>query len=279
MTTATTAAIDDVPAPVDRNSGRRTSDLGLLGRQIRFEQRAFWRNRSRAFFSVAFPLIFLVMFNAINGGHQIEEMGGISYATWFVPGILAYGLIMATFTNLAVSTAVARDTGVLKRIRGTSLPAWIFFGGQIGSALITTVILVATTLTLGVFAYGVTIRTSTLVALVTTLVLGSVCFTVLGLAATAIIPNADAAPAIVNVLILPLTFISGIWMVLANAPAWLDVTAEIFPVHALAHGLQHAFDPATAGYGVDWSDLMVLAVWAAVGLRVCQRRFRWESPR
>ena len=278
MTTAA-PTIDIAPASVHRTSGRRASDVGLLGLQIRFEQRAFWRNRSRAFFSVVFPLLFLVLFNAINGGHHIEEMGGISYATWFVPGILAYGLIMATFTNLAVSTAIARDTGVLKRIRGTSLPAWVYIGGRIGSALITTVVLVVTTLALGVFAYGVTIRTSTVVALAATLVMGSVCFTVLGLAATAIIPNADAAPAIVNVLILPLTFISGIWMVLANAPGWLDVTAEIFPVHALAHGLQHAFDPATVGNGVDWSDLLVLAIWTAVGLRVCQRWFRWESRR
>lgn len=257
----------------------RPGDLRLLGSQIRFEQRAFWRNRSRAFFSVGFPLVFLVVFNAINGNHRISELGGISYSTWFVPGILAYGLIMATFTNIAVSTTIARDSGILKRIRGTALPPWIFLAGRIGSTLITAAVLVGVTLGLGVGAYGVTIPTSTLPAIVTTLALGTVCFTSLGLAITCAIPNADAAPAIVNLIVLPLTFISGIWMVLSGAPGWLDTTAGIFPVRALAHGLQHAFDPSTTGSGVEWGGLGVLALWAVVGLVVSLRWFRWEPRR
>lgn len=275
-----TAEIAALARPVHR-SDRHTvgSDLRLVAHQIRFEQRAFWRNRSRAFFSVGFPLLFLVVFNAMNGSHHIAEMGNISYATWFVPGILAYGLIMATFTNLAVSTAIARDNGILKRIRGTALPAWAFIAGRIGSTLVTSSVLVAATLGLGVFTYDVQIRSTTLLGLVLTLVFGSVCFTTLGLAATAMIPNADAAPAIVNLLILPLTFISGIWMVLTDAPGWLDTTAKIFPVRALAHGLQYAFHPATVGTGVVGIDLMILAIWTVVGLRICQRWFRWESRR
>jgi ABC-2 type transport system permease protein len=261
----------------DRSGLRR--DLLLVGRQVRFEQRAFWRQRGHAFFAVALPLMFLVVFNAMNGSHRIEEMGGIGYATWFVPGILAYGLMMATFTNLAVSTTILRDNGVLKRIRGTSLPAWAYIAGRVGSALVTAGTLTAATLTLGVVAYDVHIRLATLPGLVLTLVCGSVCFTVLGLAVTALIPHADAAPAIVNLMLLPLTFISGIWMVLDGAPGWLTVTAKIFPVRALAHGLQHAFHPATPGTGIVGADLMVLGIWTLVGLRVCQRWFRWESRR
>ncbi|MBS1836308.1 MAG: ABC transporter permease [Actinobacteria bacterium] len=257
----------------------RPGDLRLVASQIRFEQRAFWRNRSRAFFSVGFPLVFLVVFNAINGSHRISELGGISYATWFVPGILAYGLIMATFMNIAVSTAIARDTGILKRIRGTALPPWVFLAGRIGSTLVTAAVLVGVTLALGVGAYGVTIPTSTLPGLVLTIVVGTICFTSLGLAITCVIPNADAAPAVVNLLVLPLTFISGIWMVLSGAPVWLDATAKVFPVRALAHGLQHAFDPATTGIGVEWGGIAVLTAWALGGLVVCLRWFRWEPKR
>lgn len=255
------------------------ADLVLVAHQIRFEQRAFWRNRTRAFFSVALPLMFLVVFNAMNGGHHIEELGGISYATWFVPGILAYGLIMSTFTNLAVSIAIARDTGVLKRMRGTALPPWVYIAGRVGSTLVTATTLVAATLGLGVGAYGVHLRAGTLPGLVATVALGSVCFTVLGLAVTTIIPNADAAPAVANITVLPLTFISGIWMVLDDAPAWLSTVAKIFPVRALAHGLQHAFHPATTGSGIVGIDLLVLAIWTLVGLRICQRWFRWENGR
>jgi ABC-2 type transport system permease protein len=272
MTTTVT-----IPAPTCVPSAPTFgSDLGIAWRQLRFEQRAFWRNRTRAFFSVVFPLVFLVVFNAINGSHHIEELGGISYATWFVPGILAYGLIMATFTNLAASTAIARDTGVLKRMRGTPLPTWVFLAARIASTLVTATVLVTVTLGLGVGGYGVEIRTSTLPGLVATLVLGSVCFTTLGLAATTIIPNAEAAPAVTNVLVLPLTFISGIWMVLANAPAWLTGTAKAFPVRALAHGLQHAFDPSTPGSGVVAFDLAVLGGWTLLGIAICLRWFRWE---
>jgi len=274
---ATTATLVDRHLDVTTAPSSRRRDLRLALRQIGFEQRAFWRNRTRAFFSVGLPLMFLVVFNAINGSHHIDELGGISYATWFVPGILAYGLMMATFSNLAVSITVARDTGVLKRLRGTSLPTWVYIAGRVGSTVITAATLVAATLGLGVTVYGVHIRLATLPGLLATLVLGSVCFTVLGLAITAVIPNAEAAPAIVNLSLLPLTFISGIWMVLADAPTWLDVTAKIFPVRAFAHGLQHAFDPAATGTGIVGADLMVLAIWTIVGLRICQRWFRWET--
>jgi len=282
--TASTSPVADPSTAASQRLARtdRTplrADLRLAWRQVGFEQRAFWRNRSRAFFSVAFPLVFLVLFNAINGGHHIAELGGISYATWFVPGILAYGLIMATFTNLAVSTAIARDLGILKRIRGTAMPTWVFMAGRIVSTLVTALALTAATLGLGVVAYGVHLRTSTLAGLLLTLALGSVCFTTLGLAVTAIIPNADAAPAIVNVIVLPLTFISGIWMVLATAPAWLTTVARFFPVKALADGLQHAFDPATTGNGIVMGDLRSLAIWTAVGVILFLRTFRWESSR
>lgn len=279
----TDATID--PAPVAAGEptraavppGRFGGDLRLGLRQIGYEQRGFWRNRSRAFFSIAFPLVFLVVFNAINGGDTIKEMGGISYATWFIPGILAYGLMMATFANLAVSTAIARDNGLLKRLRGTPLPPWAYLTGVVGSTLVTAVVLVVVTLTLGVVAYGVEIQTGTLVGLILTLVLGTSCFTVLGLAATAIMPNGDAASAITNLILLPLTFISGIWFVMAGTPAWLDVTAKIFPVRALAHGLQFAFDPRTSGNGVSGFDLAVLAIWTLIGVVAYLRFFRWTS--
>ncbi len=259
------------------SASSRRRDLLLAYRQVGFEQRAFWRNRTRAFFSVGLPLMFLIVFNALNGTHHIDELGGINYATWFVPGILAYGLMMATFSNLAISITVARDTGELKRLRGTSLPTWIYIAGRIGSTLITATTLVAATLGLGVGAYHVHIRLATLPGLMSTLMLGSMCFTVLGLAITAAIPNAEAAPAIVNLLLLPLTFISGIWMVLSDMPTWLDTTAKIFPVHAFAHGLQHAFHPASTSPGFVGTDLLVLTIWTLVGLRICQRWFRWDT--
>lgn len=255
----------------------RASDWSLVAHQIRYEQKAFWRNRPRAFFSVVLPLVFLVVFDAINGNHRLTEVGGVAYATWFIPGILAYGLIMATFQNLAVSVAVARDSGLLKRVRGTGLPSWAFLAGRIGSTFVTAAVLVAVTLLLATTAYGVTIPAATLPGLVLVLGLGTVCFTVLGLAVTTFIPNADAAPALLNVLILPLTFISGIWMVTTDAPSGLDVTAKLFPIHALADGLRHAVLPGSAAPGIVAADVVTLGIWTVIGMVVALRWFRWES--
>lgn len=266
------------PTAVERHPSRRDT-LTLLGRQIGFDQRAFWRNRSQAFFSIAFPLVFLIVFNAINGSHRIDERGGITYATWFVPGILVYGLIMATFANLATSLTVARDSGVLKRIQGTPLPRWIFMAGRIGSTLIAAVVLTGVTLAFGVFVYGVHIRVETLPGLLVSLVVGSICLTALGLAITTVIPNAEAAAAIVNLIALPITFISGIWFVLDGAPGWLDTIASVFPVRPLVHSLQHAFHPATTGSGLVPGDLAVLGAWTVVGIVVTLRWFRWEPRR
>ena len=258
---------------------RLRGDLHLVRRQIRFEQRAFWRNRSRAIAAVALPLMFLVVFNAINGGHRIDEMGGITYATWFVPGILAYGLIMATFANVAVGTSIARDSGVLKRTRITPLPSWVFLAGAIGSSLLTAAVLVTATLGIGVVAYGVRIPAGTSASLVATLALGAVCCAVLGLAATSAIRNAQSANAMVNLVVLPLTFISGIWFVLDGAPRWLELTAEAFPVRAIAHSLQHATDPATVGSGFVLADMLTLVAWTVFGALAFLRWFRWEPFR
>ena len=101
-------------------------DLGLVGWQIRYEQRAYWRNRGRGIFTFVFPLMFLVIFASLDKGAHISSRGGIPYDDFFVPGILAYGVIATTFVNLAISTAILRDEGVLKRMQGTPLPRWAY---------------------------------------------------------------------------------------------------------------------------------------------------------
>ena len=97
-------------------------DLGLVAWQIRYEQRAYWRNRGRGVFTFVFPLMFLVIFGALDKHAHISSRGGISYDTFFVPGILAYGVIATTFVNMAISTAILRDQKVLKRMQSTPLP-------------------------------------------------------------------------------------------------------------------------------------------------------------
>jgi ABC-2 type transport system permease protein len=249
-------------------------DFGLVGRQIRYEQRAYWRNRGRGIITFIFPLMFLVIFASLNEGRTLHERGGIAYDDFFVPGILAYGVIATTYVNMAISTAILRDEGVLKRMQGTPLPRWAYIVARIGSTIVIVGLMTAVTLALGAAVYGVTIRASTLPGLVATLVLGTAAFTTLGIGVTRFMPNAEAAPVFVNLSILPLTFISNIWFPTDGMPQGLQDVAKLFPVRALADGLQYAFDPRTIGAGFNAQDLRSLAVWTAIGVALMVRFLR-----
>ncbi len=249
-------------------------DLSLVMWQIRYELRAFLRNRGRGLFTFIFPLMFLVIFASIFRGQHIAQRGGISYDDYFVPGILAYAVISTTYVNMAINTSVLRDEGILKRMQGTPLPRWAYVAGRVGATAVIVVAMCAVTIGLGAVAYGVHVRGVTLPAVIVALLLGTAAFTTLGIGIVRFIPNAEAAPAIVNFSILPLTFISGIWFVTDGMPGWLKTVANIFPVKALADALQYAFDPRTTGAGFKGSDLLNLLIWIAVGLFLMVRFLR-----
>jgi ABC-2 type transport system permease protein len=249
-------------------------DLGLVGWQVRYEQRAFWRNRVRGFFTFVFPLMFLVIFASLNKGQRISSRGGIPYNDFFVPGILAYGVIATTFVNMAINTAILRDEGVLKRMQGTPLPRWAYVAGRIGSTILIVGAMTVLTLVLGAILWGVHVRASTLPGVIVALLLGTAAFTTLGIGITRFIPNAEAAPAIVNISVLPLTFISGVWFVTDNMPSWLRDIATVFPIRALADSLQYAFDPRTSGVGLKGADVRTLVIWTIVGVGMMIRFLR-----
>lgn len=255
------------------------NDAAIALRQVKYEQKAYWRNPAAAAFTFAFPVLFLVIFATINSNERIAERGGISFVTFFVPGIVAFGTISACYTNLAIRLTTYRDNGVLKRIRGTPIPVGAYIAGQVGSSIVVTVLLVAITVGLGVAAYGVDFRTATLPGLLATLALGAACFCALGLAVSGLCPNADAAPAIVNFSIFPLLFVSGIFFPLDNAPRWLLSLAKVFPVEHLASGLQYAFDPRSPAPGFRRGDLLALAGWCILAAVLAVRLFRWEPSR
>jgi ABC-2 type transport system permease protein len=127
----------------------------------------------------------------------------------------------------------------------------------------------------GRFVFGVTLRVAALPGIAFTVIIGSITFCVLGYAFSTVIKNEDAAQPMVQAVMLPLYFISGIFIAPSTLPSWLSNIAKVFPVQHLAHGLQHAFQPGTTGIGIVWSDLGVMGIWAAIGLVVALRRFSW----
>jgi ABC-2 type transport system permease protein len=257
----------------------RTGDRALAAWQVAYEQRAFWRNRTRAFFSFGMPVMLLLLFGALNSGGRIRELGDIPYITFFLPGILAYGIIITQFVNMAGGLAIQRDNGLLKRMRGTPLPGWAYVGGRVGSTAVVSIVMTVVILGLGRVCFGVHLRAEAVPAVVVTVLLGAATFAALGMAAVALIPNAEAAPVVANVLILPLAFISGIWYPLTDAPRWLTDLAKVFPVERLAGALHVAFDPRNHGMAFSGSDLLVLGIWLLIGARLAMRFWRREMAR
>src|ERR1700751_2082102 len=156
-------------------------DLGLVGWQVRYEQRSYWRNRGRGIFTFVFPLMFLVIFGALDKSQTLSSRGGIPYDDFFVPGILAYGVIATTFVNLAIATAILRDQGILKRMQGTPLPRGACITARIGATLVIMMAMTVVVLGLGAAAYGLTFRAAALPGLIITLLLGTAAFTTLGI--------------------------------------------------------------------------------------------------
>lgn len=255
------------------------NDAAVAARQVRYEQLSFWRNPAAAVFAFAFPIVFLVVFGSLNNGVSIRvESQQVSYNDYYIPALITYGIIGASFTNLSVQMSMRRDSGVLKRLRGTPMPAWAFMVGVIGSSLVVCVLLTVFTTIFGMIVYHVQ-APHHLLPLLFTLMLGTAVFCALGLALAAFIPNGDSAPAISNLVILPLVFISGTFFPIDQSSVLARV-ASYFPVRHFIAATYAAFDPTqTAGSGFAGNDLLILAVWGAAGLLIAIRRFQWEPRR
>jgi ABC-2 type transport system permease protein len=243
--------------------------------QVGYVNKAFWRNPSRAFFTFAFPLMFLVIFTSLFGNSNVHiGPKSITLSTYYVSAMAAFGLITACYSNIAMTMTFQRESGILKRIHGTPLPSAAFLGARVIHALLVGVLLVVLTAGFGALFYDVTIPTGlTLFRFLVMLVVGAMAFCALGLAVSGFVPNADAAPAVVNATILPLLFLSGIFVPFGNnTPDWIIWIARIFPVRHFAAGMQAGF----LGTTFHWSDVLVVALWGIGGLLVAMRWFRWE---
>ncbi|MGH2700097.1 MAG: ABC transporter permease [Actinomycetota bacterium] len=258
------------------------SDARLVLRQARYENRAFWRNPAAAFFTFAFPLLFLVIFSTLLGGGTSPSPTGeeIESTTYFIPAILSFSVVSACFTNIAISISFSRDEGILKRLRGTPCPGWVYLAARVLHAIFVTIILVVIVLVFGLVFYGVDVPLDTFVAFLLTLVVGAGAFCALGLAATCAVPNADAAPAVVNAMVLPLLFLSGTFIPIGDSPQWIQTVAGIFPIKHFLDATFEAFLPPPGNpSGFLWNSIAVIALWGAAGLVVAARFFRWEPHR
>ena len=250
------------------------TDLPLLWKQIRSTNRLFWRTPIAAFFTLGLPVIFLVLFSVIFGSEDIG--GGYSFSQFFAPAMAVFAAVSSTFTNIAIGTALARDQGILKRVRGTPLPAWIYMVGRIGSGVWIAILSVVLMFVMGWAFFGFRMIWDDFGPAVLVFVVGIATFSALGLSVCAIVKHGDATPAVANGVFLPMAFISGIFIPLDDAPRWLVILGDVFPLKHFAGPFGDAFNPLHTGQVLGWENLAIMGVWLALGLVITTRFFRWD---
>lgn len=246
----------------------------VLRSQLVLEQKRFWRNPASAVFTFAFPIFFLVIFASLYGG-RVKSLGNVEYTQYITPVLVAFGLISACFVNIAINIPFRRDAGLLKRVRGTPLPPALFVAAVVVSVIIVAAVLVAILLGFGVVFYDVIIYKARMPAFALTLLVAAGSFCAMGLGFSTVVPNADAAPAVVNAVFFPLVFISGTFFPIPSSSV-LTKIARMFPIKHLNNAVYACFDPLARGSAFRWGDLAFILAWGAFGAAVAVRRFRWE---
>ena len=243
------------------------SPAALAWEQFRLERKLFWRNPSAAFFSFGLPLMLLLLVASVfaSAPDQLRIV---------IPGIAGLSVTATTFNALAINLTFRREQGLLKRVRGTPMPASSYFAGFLGNAVANACVQVALVILIGHVIYDVTWPRDWGALIVFTLA-GVVTFGALGIAMSHAIPNFDSAPAYVNFVFLPVIFISGVFYSSDSLPPVLDAVAEALPLKHVIDGLSGAIVTG-AGLGENLGALAVVVLWGAAGVVLAVRGFRWE---
>ena len=256
--------------------------LGL--RQGRLEIRQFLRSRESVVFTMLFPVMMIVIFGSIFTG---EIGGGVRFTQYFVTGMIATGLLTVGFQSLAIQIPIERDRGVLKRLRGTPMPQWVYFAGKV--IMVAVIGLAETVLLLAVAALLFDLEPPRTAATWLTFgwvsALGITACTLCGIAFSSLARTGRGAPAVVTPVALVLQFISGVFFVFTDLPSWMQQVAALFPLKWMCQGLRSVFLPESFGAVEPAGSFelgrvaLVLGIWCVVGLALCLSTFRWTTKR
>lgn len=245
--------------------------MNLLGHQFRVEQKLFWRSRELAFFTFLLPIVFFLILGSAYGDEEIDGADGYLY---LVAGMIGYGAAATTFAGLALLLVIRRESGVLKRLRATPLPAWAYIAAVLASIVFVFFLEAVALVALARVAFDVAVPENVL-SLALALALGALAFAALGVALTAAIRSAEGSSAVVNAIYLPLTFISGAFFSADAFPGVLRAVAEVLP---LVHLIRLVRDVMVFDDQI-WEHpeaVAVIAAWGLAGAVVAVRGFRWE---
>jgi ABC-2 type transport system permease protein len=243
---------------------------------VRYQLLVFRRSPIAVFFTLALPLLMLVLFNALFGDETVGPPPGWPLSQFYTASLAVFSAVSATFTNLANVVPIRREEGVLKRWRGTPLRPWLYVAGSIGASVIVAAVAVVIMITLGVVAYDLQLDAAKMPAAIVTFLVGVGAFAALGMAVAAMVSNSEAAPAVANGIILPLAFVSDIFIQIDDPPRWIEVVGDLFPLKPFVQSFQAAFNPAVEPPAFEWGKLAFIALWGTAGLMAALRWFKWE---
>ena len=244
---------------------------GLFVHELRNQQRLFWRSRESAIFTFLLPIAFLALLGSVYGNREIDGVKGASY---LLAGMLGYGIVATAFAGLAINLVIRRESGVLKRERGTPLPAPVYLSAVIASTLVVIALQTVAQLLIGRFAIDARLPVSW-GAFIVALVLGTTAFAALGLAMTAAVRSGEGSSAVITAVYLPMTFISGSFFSVDTMPAFLRAIADVLPLTYLLQFMRSTLIDGK-GFGSSLTPIAVLLLWGAVGVAVAFRTFSWE---
>lgn len=252
--------------------------------RTRYEVRGFFRERDAVIFIFAYPVIMLAIFATVFGQDGATVGDDIPFAQYFLPGMIATGILLSSFQSLALDITAERDRGGLKRLRGTPLPATSFFLGKIGQVLVTALIQLVLLLLVARFLFDVPMPDSAerWGTLAWVFALGTATGAICGVGFSSLPRSAKSASAVVTPVVLVLQFISGVFFTFYQLPSWMQEVAAVFPLKWMAQGMRSVFLPDSAaaiepaGGWEHGRTALVLGVWLVLGLVLAVRTFRWQ---
>jgi ABC-2 type transport system permease protein len=250
--------------------------MRLFVHEFRTEQLLFWRNREAAFFTFFLPVIFFLIFGSVYGNDTIALAKGdhVKASSFLEAGMIGYGVAATCFAGLGITLVVRRESGILKRIRATPLPAITYLLGVLASTFVVFVIEAVLIICIGRFLFSVAVP-DRLFSLAAVLALGALSFAALGLGITGLVRSAEGSSAVINAVYLPMAIISGTFFSPKSYPEFLRVIADALP---LTHFTELTRDVMLRQHHV-WSDggaIGVVVLWGAIGLVGAVRGFRWQ---
>jgi len=247
--------------------------MRLFLHELRAEQRLFWRNREAAFFTFLLPVVFFLIFGSVYGDNFIASQR-MKAAPFLQAGMIGYGVAATCFAGLGITMVIRRESGVLKRIRGTPLPAPTYLCAVLASIFVVFLIQAVVIIFIGRVLFSVAVP-NRLGSLFATLVLGAAAFAAMGLGITALVRSAEGSSAVINAVYLPMAIISGTFFSPTSYPPYLRAIADVLP---LTYFTKLTRDVMVRDRHL-WSDagaVGVVLLWGAIGLVGALRGFRWQ---